>query len=41
MLKPMISAISTIHLLELGLSALSYHMVMAQNTIAVTSEDIA
>ena len=31
---------STIHLLECGRSALSYHMVMAQNTIAVISDDI-
>ena len=41
MLSPMRNAISTIHLLECGRSARSYHMVIAQNTIAVISDDMA
>ena len=41
MLIPMRKAISTIHLSACGLSARSYHMVIAQNTSAVNSEDIA
>ena len=39
--RPMMNEISTIHLLAYGESACSYHFVMAQKTIAVTSEDIA
>ena len=32
---------STIHLFAYGVSACSYHLIIAQNTIAVKSEDIA
>ena len=32
---------SMIHLLECGWSASSYHLVMAQNTMAVNNDDIA
>ena len=33
--------ISTIHLFAYGVSACSYHLIMAQNTRAVISEDMA
>ena len=41
MLRPMRKAISTIHLLACGSSALSYHLVIAQNTSAVKRLDMA
>ena len=39
--RPIMKAMSTIQRLECGLSACSYHFVIAQNTIAVNSDDIA
>ena len=39
--RPISSAISTIQRLACGSSACSYHLVIAQSTRAVTSEDIA
>ena len=41
MLRPIRKAISTIQRLAWGSSAWSYQCVIAQNTIAVNSEDIA
>ena len=39
--SPIRKEISTIHLLAYGVSACSYHLIIAQNTIAVKSDDIA
>ena len=39
--RPMMNEMSTIHLFAYGVSACSYHLVMAQNTSAVTRDDIA
>ena len=39
--SPIRKLIRTIHLLAYGVSAWSYHLVMHQNTRAVTSEDMA
>ena len=39
--SPMRNEIRTIHLFAYGVSACSYHFVIAQNTRAVTRDDIA
>ena len=39
--SPMRNEISTIHLFAYGVSAWSYHLVIAQTTSAVKSDDIA